>query len=29
MMTEEFYSYKNGALVFTKKAPLLFIYLNL
>ena len=29
MMTEEFYSYKNGALVFTQKAPLLFIYLNL
>lgn len=28
MMTEEFYSYKNGALVFTQKAPLLFIYLN-
>ena len=28
-MTEEFYSYKNGALVFTQKAPLLFIYLNL
>ena len=25
MMTEEFYSYKNGALVFTQKAPLLFI----
>ena len=29
MMTEKFYSYKNGALVFTQKAPLLFIYLNL
>jgi len=28
-MTEESYSYKNGALVFTQKAPLLFIYLNL
>ena len=28
-MTEEFYSYKNGALVFTQKAPLLIIYLNL
>ena len=28
-ITEEFYSYKNGALVFTQKAPLLFIYLNL
>ena len=28
-MTEEFYSYKNGALVFTQKAPRLFIYLNL
>ena len=28
-MKEEFYSYKNGALVFTQKAPLLFIYLNL
>ena len=28
-MTDEFYSYKNGALVFTQKAPLLFIYLNL
>ena len=26
---EEFYSYKNGALVFYSKAPLLFIYLNL
>ena len=26
---EAFYSYKNGALVFTSKAPLLFIYLNL
>ena len=25
MMTEEFYSYKNGALVFTQKAPLLLI----
>ena len=24
-MTEESYSYKNGALVFTQKAPLLFI----
>ena len=29
MMTEEFYSYKNGTFVFTQKAPLLFIYLNL
>lgn len=29
MMTEEFYLYKNGAFVFTQKAPLLFIYLNL
>ena len=29
MMTKEFYSYKNGALVFTQKAPLLFIYLKL
>ena len=28
-MKEAFYSYKNGALVFTSKAPLLFIYLNL
>lgn len=28
-MTEESYSYKNGALVFYSKAPLLFIYLNL
>ena len=28
-MKEEFYSYKNGALVFTPKAPLLFVYLNL
>jgi len=28
-MTEESYSYKNGSLVFTQKAPLLFIYLNL
>ena len=28
-MKEAFYSYKNGALVFTPKAPLLFIYLNL
>ena len=26
---EKFYSYKNGVLVFTQKAPLLFIYLHL